>query len=438
MQMLQKLQEYIDKQRLFTTENKLLLAISGGIDSVVMLHLLHRLGYNIHAAHMNFQLRAEESDADEEFVRNVCKHLKVELEVKRVDVEKLKTDEKISTQMAARKLRYDWFQEILEAKKLDYLVTAHHADDSIETVLINILRGTGIGGLKGIVHNDIALRPMLCFSREEIEDYARVNHIHWREDSSNSKDDYLRNKLRLNIMPQLDKVAHQWRVNVLKLSEDVAMSEKILDNHFHEHEKIIFNDSKFNIAEIKEREDGAWLFRKSLLQYNFSHGTIDDILMNIDVLSGAIFYSSTHRLIKDRESFILETLQVHDALKEISIASDLSVTNQGELLIDLSIIENTGTAINFERACIYLDYDKLEFPLHIRHWQSGDWFIPFGMKGKKKLSDFFIDEKYNIQQKENTFVLVSGNIIAAILNVRLDERFKISSSTQKILKIKIH
>lgn len=436
--MLQKLQEYIDKQRLFTTENKLLLAISGGIDSVVMLHLLHRLGYNIHAAHMNFQLRAEESDADEEFVRNVCKHLKVELEVKRVDVEKLKTDEKISTQMAARKLRYDWFQEILEAKKLDYLVTAHHADDSIETVLINILRGTGIGGLKGIVHNDIALRPMLCFSREEIEDYVRVNHIHWREDSSNSKDDYLRNKLRLNIMPQLDKVAHQWRVNVLKLSEDVAMSEKILDNHFHEHEKIIFNDSKFNIAEIKEREDGAWLFRKSLLQYNFSHGTIDDILMNIDVQSGAIFYSSTHRLIKDRESFILETLQVHDALKEISIASDLSVTNQGELLIDLSIIENTGTAINFERAYIYLDYDKLEFPLHIRHWQSGDWFIPFGMKGKKKLSDFFIDEKYNIQQKENTFVLVSGNIIAAILNVRLDERFKISSSTQKILKIKIH
>lgn len=436
--MLQKLQEYIDKQRLFTTENKLLLAISGGIDSVVMLHLLHRLGYNIHAAHMNFQLRAEESDADEEFVRNVCKHLKVELEVKRVDVEKLKTDEKISTQMAARKLRYDWFQEILEVKKLDYLVTAHHADDSIETVLINILRGTGIGGLKGIVHNDIALRPMLCFSREEIEDYARVNHIHWREDSSNSKDDYLRNKLRLNIMPQLDKVAHQWRVNVLKLSEDVAMSEKILDNHFHEHEKIIFNDSKFNIAEIKEREDGAWLFRKSLLQYNFSHGTIDDILMNIDVQSGAIFYSSTHRLIKDRESFILETLQVHDALKEISIASDLSVTNQGELLIDLSIIENTGTAINFERAYIYLDYDKLEFPLHIRHWQSGDWFIPFGMKGKKKLSDFFIDEKYNIQQKENTFVLVSGNIIAAILNVRLDERFKISSSTQKILKIKIH
>jgi tRNA(Ile)-lysidine synthase len=436
--MLQKLQEYIDKQRLFTTENKLLLAISGGIDSVVMLHLLHRLGYNIHAAHMNFQLRAEESDADEEFVRNVCKHLKVELEVKRVDVEKLKSDEKISTQMAARKLRYDWFQEILEVKKLDYLVTAHHADDSIETVLINILRGTGIGGLKGIVHNDIALRPMLCFSRDEIEDYARVNHIHWREDSSNSKDDYLRNKLRLNIMPQLDKIAHQWRANVLKLSEDIEMSEKILDNHFHEHEKIIFNDSKFNIAEIKEREDGAWLFRKSLLQYNFSHGTIDDILMNIDVLSGAIFYSSTHRLIKDRESFILETLQVHDALKEISIASDLSVTNQGELLIDLSIIENTGTAINFERAYIYLDYDKLEFPLHIRHWQSGDWFIPFGMKGKKKLSDFFIDEKYNIQQKENTFVLVSGNIIAAILNVRLDERFKISSSTQKILKIKIH
>lgn len=435
--MLQKLQEYIDKQRLFTTENKLLLAVSGGIDSVVMLHLLHRLGYDIYAAHMNFGLRAEESDADEEFVRNLCKHLKVDLEVKRVDVEKLKTDEKISTQMAARKLRYDWFQEILIAKNIDYLVTAHHADDSIETVLINILRGTGIGGLKGIVHNDIALRPMLCFSREEIQDYARVNHIHWREDSSNSKDDYLRNKLRLHIMPQLDKVAHQWRANVLKLSEDIAISENILDNHFHEHEKIIFSDSKFNLVEVKAREDGSWLFRKSLLKYNFSHGTIDDILMNIDVQSGAIFYSNTHRLIKDRECFILETLQGHDTFKEISIASDLSIVKQGDIQIDLDLIENANAAINYEAGYIYLDYDKLEFPLNIRHWQSGDWFIPFGMQGKKKLSDFFIDEKYNIQQKENTFVLVSGNIIAAILNKRLDDRFKIGTSTQKILKIKL-
>lgn len=435
--MLQKLQEYIDKQRLFTTKNKLLLALSGGIDSVVMLHLLHRLGYDIQAAHMNFQLRGDESDADEEFVRNLCKHLKVELEVKRVDVERLKTDEKISTQMAARKLRYDWFQEIIEEKKLDYLVTAHHADDSIETVLINILRGTGIGGLKGIVHNDIAMRPMLCFSREEIQDYARANHIHWREDSSNSKDDYLRNKLRLNIMPQLDKVAHQWRANVLKISEDIAMSEKILDNHFHEYEKIIFIDSKFNISEIKEREDGAWLFRKSLLKFNFSHGMIDDILMNIDVQSGAIFNSSTHRLIKDRECFILETLQSQNTLEDIIIAQDLSLSNQGDFLIDLSVLEKTDSAIDYEEGYIYLDYDKLEFPLHIRHWQAGDWFIPFGMKGRKKLSDFFIDEKLNIQKKENTFVLVSGNIIAAILNRRLDDRFKISSSTQKILKIKI-
>lgn len=435
--MLQKLQEYIDKQRLFISENKLLLAISGGLDSVVMLHLLHRLGYTIHAAHMNFQLREEESDADEAFVRNLCAQLNVTLEVKRVDVEKLKSDEKISTQMAARKLRYDWFLEILAEKKLDYLVTAHHADDSIETVLINILRGTGLSGLKGIVHNDIALRPMLCFSREEIHDYARINHIHWREDSSNSKDDYLRNKLRLNIMPQLDKVAHQWRANVLKLSEDIAISEKILDNHFYENEIEIFHEQKYNVERIKEREDGSWLFRKSLLNYNFSHGTIDDILMNIDVQSGALFYSSSHRLIKDREHFILEKLQDSDQLTMISIDSNLVIKSQGEFKVELSLMNSSETAIDFQNGCIYLDYDKLDFPLNIRPWQAGDWFIPYGMKGKKKLSDFFIDEKFSIQQKENTFVLVSGNIIAAILNKRIDDRFKIDTSTQKILMIKI-
>lgn len=435
--MLQKLQEYIDKQRLFISENKLLLAISGGLDSVVMLHLLHRLGYTIHAAHMNFQLRKEESDADEAFVRNLCAQLNVTLEVKRVDVEKLKSDEKISTQMAARKLRYDWFHEILAEKKLDYLVTAHHADDSIETVLINILRGTGLSGLKGIVHNDIALRPMLCFSREEIHDYARINHIHWREDSSNSKDDYLRNKLRLNIMPQLDKVAHQWRANVLKLSEDIAISEKILDNHFYENEIEIFHEQKYNVERIKEREDGSWLFRKSLLNYNFSHGAIDDILMNIDVQSGALFYSSSHRLIKDREHFILETLHDLDRLTMISIDSNLVIKSQGEFKVELSLMNSSETAIDFQNGCIYLDYDKLNFPLNIRTWQAGDWFIPYGMKGKKKLSDFFIDEKFSIQQKENTFVLVSGNIIAAILNKRIDDRFKIDTSTQKILMIKI-
>lgn len=436
--MLQKLQEYIDKHRLFTSENKLLLAVSGGLDSVVMLDLLHRLGYTFEVAHMNFQLRANESLGDEEFVKNLCNHLKIPVHIKRVDTSKVQVDEKISIQMAARKLRYDWFQELKKEHHLDYLLTAHHADDSIETVLINILRGTGLSGLKGIVHNDMGVRPMLCFSRSEIHDYAKANHIHWREDSSNSKEDYLRNKLRLNIMPQLDNIAHQWRANVLKLSEDISVSEKILDKHYRDQLNIIFSNNKYQISEIKNREEGYWLFRKSLLEFNFSHGTIDDIILNIDSQTGAIFSSNTHRLIKDRNDFIVEELNDFASSEEIKIGADLSIENNTKYTVELVLLDRTDKPEKIYKNEVYLDYDKLDFPLNIRHWQAGDWFIPFGMKGKKKLSDFFIDEKFSIQQKENTFVLVSGNIIAAILNNRVDDRYKIIDSTNRILKVKIY
>ncbi|MFN5704444.1 MAG: tRNA lysidine(34) synthetase TilS [bacterium] len=436
--MLQKLQEYIDKHRLFATENKLLLAVSGGLDSVVMLDLLHRLGYDIQVAHMNFNLRGDESNQDEVFVRNLCQRLKVEFHVKQVDTLKLQVDEKISIQMAARKLRYDWFQELREKFKIDYLLTAHHADDSIETVLINILRGTGLSGLKGIVHNDMGVRPMLCFSRSEIHDYAKANHIQWREDSSNSKEDYLRNKLRLNIMPQLDNIAHQWRANVLKLSEDIAISEKILEKHFQEDLIHIFSNNIFDINQIKNREDGCWLFRKSLLNFNFSHGTIDDIILNIDSQSGAIFSSNTHRLIKDRNKLILEALIETALSEEIIIESDLSIKNVSKQRVELKVLDISERPESFQGSEIYVDYDKLEFPIQIRHWQAGDWFIPMGMKGKKKLSDFFIDEKFSIQKKENTFVIVSGKIIAAILNNRVDDRYKITGTTNRILKVILH
>lgn len=436
--MLQKLQEYIDKHKLFTAENKLLLAVSGGIDSVVMLNLLHRLGYTIQVAHMNFQLRDEESNEDEKFIKNLCEHLKIPIHIKRVDTLKSQADDKISIQMAARKLRYDWFQELKNEHQLDYLLTAHHADDSIETVLINILRGTGLSGLKGIVHNEMGIRPMLCFSREEIHDYARANHIHWREDSSNSKEDYLRNKLRLNIMPQLDKVAHQWRANVLKLSEDIVVSEKILAKHYNDQLNNIFSNNCYDVSEIKNREDGFWLFRKSLLTFNFSHGAIDDIFLHIDSQTGAKFSSSTHRLIKDRNTFIVEEFSDFVPSEEIIIESDLSYKNNTKYNLELKYLEMANKPEIFNKNEIYIDCDKLEFPLQIRHWQAGDWFIPFGMKGKKKLSDFFIDEKFSIHQKENTFVLVSGSIIVAILNNRVDDRYKITDTTNRILKVILH
>lgn len=423
--MLQKLQEYIDSEKLFGADDKLLLALSGGVDSVVCLHLLLRLGYKVSAAHVNFKLRGQESDEDMHFVEHICKSLQIPVFIKEIDTKQYIEQHKLSIQEAAREIRYQWFHELKEQYDFSKLITAHHSDDSIETFFINIIRGTGLSGLKGIVSNDIACRPMLCFNREEILHYAKSNHIHWREDSSNAKSDYLRNKLRNNILPQVDKISETWRGNILKLSSEIIELQNILELHYQNNIQKIFDGKSFDVLSIKNLPDGIWLFKKALTGFDYTTGNIEDIIGHIDVQSGAQFLSSTHRLIKDREKFIITSLNS-------SIDNTVDVEAQWEI----SHFETSAPFITFEKGVIYIDEDKSGKDYIIRKWQHGDWFIPLGMKGKKKLSDYFIDEKFSIQQKENTFVIVFGSEIAAILGERVDERFKVGAETKRIIKIK--
>lgn len=433
--MLEKLREHILKKQLFAENDKLLLAVSGGIDSMVMLHLFQQLGYQFEVAHMNFALRGEESDKDERFLINYCNQYKIKLHSKKVDTGSYATSAKLSIQMAARELRYTWFKSLKTECGFNHLLTAHHADDSVETIFINIIRGTGLSGLKGIVNNEQAIRPLLIFNRRDIEQYAKEHELDWREDSSNASDKYLRNKLRHDLLPKIDELNTNWRAGLIQLAEDISVSEKILNTFYQKHKEVFFVNNRLWLNRLEENEYRPYLIRKLLLEFNFSHATIDDILDNLHLQKGKEYESWSHRLIKGDAFF--EIVKREEILENDAYVINL---NDETLIIpnsvyDLQILESKDNKGNYVTGDTYLDYNKLTFPLLLRKWQAGDWFVPLGMKGKKKLSDYFVDEKFTIQEKENTFVLVSSDDIVCILGHRTDERYKVSGDTNIIYHI---
>lgn len=435
--MLQKLREYIKDQHLIEPTDRLLIAVSGGIDSMVLLHLLNSLPYYIEVAHMNFGLRGEESDGDQQLVEDYCNSNNIKLHVQKVDTLSYLKEHKLSVQMAARDLRYEWFEKLKSENNLSKVLTAHHSDDSIETVFINIIRGTGFSGLKGIVNNNRAIRPLLKFNRAEILHYAEMNSVQWREDSSNAKQDYLRNKLRLTILPLFDELNTNWRDSFIQLSDDLAVSEGILNTYYSNHISEIYKDSRIDLNKRDDLEHFEWLFRKLLLSLNFSNETISDILSNLELQTGKEFESSTHKIIKEHNSFDVLLKEEQSPF----IDSSFILENDQLLKVNNKVIEFQKTLLgDFNQVYIageaYLDYNKLRFPLLLRRWEHGDWFMPFGMKGKKKLSDFFVDEKFTIREKENTFVIVSGEDIVCILGHRTDDRYKITEGTSIIYNIK--
>lgn len=436
--MLEKLKRYIEDNVLIKPTDRLLLAISGGVDSMVMLHLFQQLPYNITVAHVNFGLRAEESDADELFVRQYCENNAIPIKIKKVDTRTFKQEHKLSVQMAAREIRYQWFKELMQTEALDKLLVAHHIDDSIETTFINLIRGTGIAGLKGIVSNDIAVRPMLCFYRNEINEYALSNSLQWREDSSNQKNDYLRNKLRNVVLPMFDELSDTWRSNVFQLNKNIEESDKILSLYYNEQIGQLYNANFIKIEKLKSMEIGKWLFRKLLHSFGFTHANITDILLNIDIQKGAIFESEDVVLRKEINGFCVERkAEIFKFNKEYSInIIDKELEINGTILA-LEIESAADFNGKFEHFSQYLDFEKLVFPLKIRTWQAGDWFMPLGLNGKKKLSDYFVDKKFTYQQKENCLVLLSEGNIVCILGHQIDERYKLTEASNQIYKLKL-
>jgi tRNA(Ile)-lysidine synthase len=417
----------------YLKEKKLLLAISGGIDSMVLLHLFHRLNFDITIAHCNFCLRNEESDADEDFVRTTCEALKIPFHIQRFDTKQFASDYKLSIQIAARKLRYDWFAELLSSQKLDYVLTAHHLDDEIETFLINLTRGTGLEGLTGIpAENGSVIRPLLQFSREQIEHFTKENNIQWREDSSNASDKYLRNKLRHDVVPVLKELNPSFMNSFQNTLDNLKQSQTLVDDASRiVYKKVVIeeeNQKKIDISELMQLKNYEAYLYQWLKPLGFA--AWDDIYDLVHAQSGKQVFSEDYLLLKDRTYLIVTTKKlVNQTIYKIE-KSDVQVN----IPLKLTLC-NIGYISNLNSNCIFVDEDKINFPLTIRKWQEGDVFYPSGMQGKKKVSKYFKDQKFSLIDKQNQWLLCSNDEIVWVINHRADQRFLANNNTKNILKL---
>ncbi|MFH6970917.1 tRNA lysidine(34) synthetase TilS [Flavobacterium petrolei] len=435
--MLQKFQNHLLSNFQFLSGKKILLATSGGKDSMVMVHLFQQLDYQIGIAHCNFQLREMESFEDQNFVQEYASANDIPVFITQFDTKAFAEDYKVSTQVAARELRYNWFYELLETEKFDYILTAHHADDNLETFLINLSRGTGLEGLTGIPEqNDKVIRPLLAFSQEEMEEYAKLNNIQWREDSSNTSDKYLRNKIRHHLVPMLKELNPNFLSSFHKtqtyLQEAQVMVEDASIMIYQQVAKQEDDTIYFDLKKLKKLPNYKSYLHQWLKEFGFS--AWDDIYDLVESQSGKYVFSPEYRLLKDRDSLILSPINFVNEKEEYSIDE-----NQKEVNIPLNLTFCKVADISLTtNSAIFVDADKLQFPLVLRHWNEGDSFQPFGMNGKsKKVSKLFKDEKLSLLEKENSWLLCSNNQIVWIIGLRQDERFRIENTTKNILKIQL-
>jgi tRNA(Ile)-lysidine synthase len=434
----------LTEQKFSTLNSQLstLLAVSGGIDSMVMADLFIRSGCVCAIAHCNFSLRGNESDADEELVRHFAEEHGVPFYTVQFDTNRYAAEKKISIQVAARELRYNWFEELRQKYGFDKIATAHNADDNLETFFINLSRGAGLNGLTGIpADNDSLIRPLLGFSRKDIVEYAIANNVLHREDSSNLSDKYLRNKLRHHVLPVLDDVSLSFRE---KATESIAYLAKA--NQFIETETEVFlqhnsitkgNDILLPLDNIRQFHSREILLFYILKTYGFHGETIANINAGIDsAVSGKRFFSFTHCLLIDRMHLIISPAET--ALSSYTLDKDADIrTETFELRCE--IIEKTaGFQLLRDKNVGEFDMSKLNFPLLLRPCQTGDRFIPLGMKGQKKLSDFFIDVKLPVTEKRRQLVLVSDENIIWLVGIRPDERFKVTDVTKRVLRVWVY
>ncbi|WP_299335463.1 tRNA lysidine(34) synthetase TilS [uncultured Psychroserpens sp.] len=433
--MINAFKNHIQNNLSLLTKSKLLIACSGGLDSVVLTHLCHELGLDISLAHCNFNLRGTESDEDESFVIDLADQLDFEVFVESFNTEDYAKTHKISIQMAARDLRYNWFFDLAEDLKFDYILTAHHADDNLETFLINLTRGSGLHGLTGIPEkNDAIIRPLLPFTREDLESYANEKNLSWREDSSNTSDKYLRNALRHRVIPALKEINPEviqgFKQTLSHLNDSADIVEESL-NAVAKRAIVDIDDDyiTFKISEFKKVNNAKAYMYEMFKDYGFT--AWNDVVNLLDAQSGKQVLSETHRLIKDRKHLIL-TNRVTETHQSIEISEQDNNLQTG---IGTLVFNQVNTISNASKTQIFIDKGKLTYPLVLRQWQEGDAFYPSGMKGKKKLSKYFKDEKLSLVDKENIWLLTSNDDIVWILGRRADERFKVTKQTTKILKI---
>lgn len=422
---------YIHEHKLFDTKSKILLAISGGIDSVCLADLLIRSGYNVEFAHCNFKLREEESDQDEIFVSDLANKNKIPFHHISFDTNHYALSNKLSIQMAARELRYEWFEKVRREISADYIAIAHNQNDNIETFFINLINGTGLKGLRAIQNkNNFIVRPLMFASRNQIGEYVKSKSLNFREDSSNKSKKYQRNKVRHDLMPLLKQINPS-------IENTIADEIEIIKNTYS-----IFKEQVDRVVkEIScQTDDGIKISKNKLIKLEpidtylyeilnvFGFTDLKSIKNSILSNPGKQFFSKSHRLLIDREFVFIEKVE-DDFFKDILINECTLILNS-PINISFKISSNNQIDKIKDTACF--DYEKLVFPLVIRKWKSGDKFIPSGMKGFKKLSDYFIDNKINRLLKEKTLLICSNDDIIWVIGHRIDERYKATSKTKKM------
>ena len=428
--MIDNVKEIILKNSLFSKEDKLILAISGGADSVCLMHILFSLGYNFDLAHCNFNLRGQESNDDEIFVKVLSEKYNLKLHVKNFNTQKYSNERKISFQMAARELRYKWFEKLKLEEQAKYIILGHHSDDDIETYFINLLRGTGIKGLLGIpIKKDYFIRPLINISRLDIEQYISINKLEYRDDSSNNSLKYLRNKIRHKLLPLLHEINPNFKQTVLNEKKFLKDTYCIYNQQIEYIRKKIFS-YKNQVVEIDKNK---LLKLNPLNHYLFAllspYGFFDYDKINkaLRSQSGKQFFSDTHQLLIDRKSLIIKEKKIlFDAEFSIPIET-IEITKP----INIRFSTKKQIKYNTESNYAYIDFEKLEFPLKLRKWKIGDKFIPLGMKKFQKLSDFFVDKKFSIYEKKSQWLLCSSEDIVWIVGHRIDDRYKLQSKTKK-------
>jgi tRNA(Ile)-lysidine synthase len=408
-----------------------LLAVSGGLDSMVMAHLFQTSGFTFAVAHVNFQLRGEESDGDEQFVKDWCQHRQIPFYSARFETNNYATENKLSIQMAARELRYRWFDEVLTKGSFHLIATAHQLNDSLETVLINLARGSGIEGMAGIApKSGNRIRPLLFATRSDIESYAAENEISWREDSSNLTDDYQRNFIRHHIVPQLQKLnpslEETFRETSSKIQGDLAILKNVLAEwmklHVHQEGEI----TRINKHGILPGEGNAYLWHY-IRQFGFSYSQSEDILRALTGQPGKQFISTTHKLVIDRDFLILTP--VTQIVEEVVIEAIQETAVLGSLQMLIEPVDKLTPSTNPQLALI--DFDKVTFPLVWRRWKAGDFFYPLGMTHRKKISDFLIDTKISRGEKDFVTILESAGEIVWVVGHRIDNRFRLTPESRR-------
>jgi tRNA(Ile)-lysidine synthase len=437
--MTEKIKKFIETQGLLESgisgsKSKIIVGLSGGADSVVLLYVLHQAGYECLAAHCNFHLRGSESVRDEQFASDLASRWKIPFFKQDFQTQDIATKRGISIELAARDLRYEWFEQLRKEQHADVVAVAHHQDDSIETVLLNLIRGTGIRGLTGIKSkNGNIIRPLLCVSKREILQYAEEKSLPYMTDSSNLQEEYVRNKIRWTLIPLLQSIHPSFNASMLRTMENLSEAAKIYDGYIAEAKEKVFHpvEKTIDIPALQALSSPESILFEILKDYGFGPDRIHDVASAMKSQPGKEFYSSEYLLIKDRRQFFLlpreqkENKNVYKINKNVKeIHSPLSIH-----FIFENISENFEIIKDKKIACF--DADKLQFPLQLKKWERGDRFVPFGMSGFQKLSDYFNNQKFSKPQKKSAWLLCSGNDIIWIVGYQIDNRYRINKETKK-------